>query len=167
MELKIKGDNIRMELNKIKELIKIIEDTDISEINIEDEAEDISITIKQGHRAPVKQVKQGNGFNNRIKNPAKESDQKIKESESVQKDYRGEEITAPMVGTFYRSPAPEADSFIDVGDKISIGDTLCIIEAMKLMNEIEAEENGKIVEILVKDGEPVEYGQPMFIIEAD
>ena len=70
-----------------------------------------------------------------------------------------------MVGTFYRSPSPEAASFIKVGDRVSMGQTLCIIEAMKIMNEIEAEQAGVIVDILVDDAQPVEYGQPLFIIE--
>ena len=70
-----------------------------------------------------------------------------------------------MVGTFYRSPSPGAKSFIEVGQKVEVGDTLCIIEAMKLMNEIEAERAGIIKAILAEDGQPVEYGEPLFIIE--
>lgn len=74
-------------------------------------------------------------------------------------------VTAPMVGTFYSSSSPEADNFVKVGDKVNNGDILCIIEAMKLMNEIESEVSGTVKEILVKDGEMVEYGQPLFKIE--
>lgn len=73
-----------------------------------------------------------------------------------------EEITSPMVGTFYRAPAPDAPSYVDVGDKIAPGDTLCIIEAMKLMNELDAEISGEIVEILVENAQPVEFGQVLF-----
>ena len=75
------------------------------------------------------------------------------------------DITAPMVGTFYRSPAPDAPAYTDVGAKVSVGDTLCIIEAMKLMNELEAEQAGEIAEICVENGEPVEYGQVLFRIK--
>lgn len=75
------------------------------------------------------------------------------------------EIKAPMVGTFYRSPAPDADPYVREGDSISNGKILCIIEAMKLMNEIESENNGKIIQILVENAQPVEYDQPLFLIE--
>lgn len=74
------------------------------------------------------------------------------------------EISSPMVGTFYRSPAPGEPPFVEMGDRVRVGQTVCIIEAMKLMNEIEAEVSGQIIEILVKDGEPVEYGQPLMRI---
>ena len=76
----------------------------------------------------------------------------------------GEPVTSPMVGTFYRSPSPEAKPFVQVGDTVKKGDTLCIIEAMKLLNEIEAEEDGVIKEVLVENGQPVEFGQPLFIL---
>ena len=76
----------------------------------------------------------------------------------------GKPVTSPMVGTFYRSPSPEAKPFVQVGDTVKKGDTLCIIEAMKLLNEIEAEEDGVIKEVLVENGQPVEFGQPLFIL---
>ncbi len=75
------------------------------------------------------------------------------------------DVTSPMVGTFYRSPSPEAPAFVDVGGRIALGDTLCIIEAMKLMNELEAEVEGVVREVLVQNGEPVEYGQILFRVE--
>jgi len=77
----------------------------------------------------------------------------------------GVEIKSPMVGTFYRSPAPDADPYIEIGSVVKKGQVLCIVEAMKLMNEIESEANGKIVNILVENGQPVEYNQPLFVIE--
>lgn len=83
-------------------------------------------------------------------------------SESAKAASDLEEITSPMVGTFYRAPAPDAPSYVDVGDKIKPGDTLCIIEAMKLMNELDAEISGDIVEILVENAQPVEFGQVLF-----
>lgn len=76
----------------------------------------------------------------------------------------GARVKSPMVGTFYRSPAPDADAFVDVGDTVKPGDTLCIIEAMKMLNQIEAEEAGTVSAILVDNGEPVEYDQPLFVI---
>ncbi|MGE5571912.1 MAG: acetyl-CoA carboxylase biotin carboxyl carrier protein [Bacillota bacterium] len=75
-------------------------------------------------------------------------------------------IPAPMVGTFYRAPAPDADPYVEIGDVVSPGQVVCIIEAMKIMNEIQAEVRGKVVEILVDNAEPVEYGQPLFVLEA-
>jgi acetyl-CoA carboxylase biotin carboxyl carrier protein len=75
------------------------------------------------------------------------------------------EIKSPMVGTFYRSPSPEAPPFVDVGKVIKVGDVLCIVEAMKLMNEIEAEQSGKIVKILVENAQPIEFGQPLFLLD--
>ncbi len=74
-------------------------------------------------------------------------------------------ITSPMVGTFYRSPAPDADPYVEVGDAVSVGQTVCIVEAMKLMNEIESEVQGRVVKILVENAQPVEYGQPLFLVE--
>ncbi|NES86449.1 MAG: acetyl-CoA carboxylase biotin carboxyl carrier protein, partial [Moorea sp. SIO2B7] len=82
-------------------------------------------------------------------------------------DQKWEEIKSPMVGTFYRSPAPDEDPFVEVGERISAGQTVCIIEAMKLMNEIEAEVTGQVMEILVTNGEPIEYGQALMRIKPD
>ena len=76
-------------------------------------------------------------------------------------------VNAPMVGTFYVAPAPDAEPYVKVGDRVQVGQPLCIIEAMKLMNEIEAEVSGKIVKVLVSNAQPVEYGQPLFVIEQD
>ncbi len=75
------------------------------------------------------------------------------------------EITAPIVGTFYRKPAPDAEPFVNVGDRVEKGQVVCIIEAMKLFNEIESEVSGIVRKVLVEDGEPVEYGQPLFLVE--
>jgi len=75
------------------------------------------------------------------------------------------EVRSPMVGTFYRAPSPDAESYVEVGDSVSIGQTMCIVEAMKLMNEIESETSGKIVKILVENAQPVEYNQTLFLVE--
>jgi len=74
-------------------------------------------------------------------------------------------VVSPMVGTFYRAPAPDADSYVEVGDSVAVGQTVCIIEAMKLMNEIEAEVRGRVAQISVENGQPVEYGQTLFLID--
>jgi len=87
--------------------------------------------------------------------------------EEIADDVKGVEIRAPMVGTFYRAPSPESPSFVNTGSHVSIGQTLCIIEAMKIMNEITSETTGNITKILVENAQPVEYSQPLFIIEPD
>ncbi len=85
--------------------------------------------------------------------------------EPVQTDARIKQVLSPFVGTFYRSPSPEADAYVREGQMVKRGDTLCIVEAMKLMNEIESEFSGKIVSLLVENGQPVEFGEPLFVIE--
>jgi acetyl-CoA carboxylase biotin carboxyl carrier protein len=87
--------------------------------------------------------------------------------EQAEVSSKKEEIRSPMVGTFYRAPAPDTDPYVQIGDRIGPGKVLCIVEAMKLMNEIEAEITGKIVEIMVDDSQPVEYNQPLFLVELD
>jgi acetyl-CoA carboxylase biotin carboxyl carrier protein len=84
----------------------------------------------------------------------------------VAADENGVYVTSPFVGTFYRSPSPDSDPFVEVGDEIVVGQVLCIVEAMKLMNEIEAETAGTVIEVLVENGKPVEYGDKLFRIEA-
>ncbi len=144
-----------MNLEDIKSLITIISETDVTEIELEDE--ESKIKIKRGHQqvefTPVENQRHVQAPHNPTHN------------ENDEEDSNREEIVAPMVGTFYRAPSPEADVFVEVGDVVNPGETLCIIEAMKLMNEIEVETRGKILEILVNNAEPVEYGQPLFIIE--
>ncbi|MFW6237815.1 MAG: acetyl-CoA carboxylase biotin carboxyl carrier protein [Bacillota bacterium] len=153
-----------MDIEEIKSLIDILEGTDVTELAIEED--EVKIKIKMGPDK-VETVQQMQPQSVATPGPAREQQQTVKtgEDEGGETEAEGEIITAPMVGTFYRAPAPDADPFIEVGEVIESGDTLCIIEAMKLMNEIEAETSGRIVEILVEDGEPVEYGQPLFRVE--
>lgn len=145
-----------MNLDEIKSLIDILSETDVTEIELEDD--NSKIKIKKGYQqaefTPVETQRHIQAPHNPTSN-----------EESNEKDSNMEEIVAPMVGTFYRAPSPESDVFVEVGDIVNPGDTLCIIEAMKLMNEIEVEIRGKIAEILIDDAEAVEYGQPLFIIE--
>ncbi|MDI3546739.1 MAG: acetyl-CoA carboxylase biotin carboxyl carrier protein [Halanaerobiales bacterium] len=142
-----------MNLEEIKSLIDMISETDITEIDVEEKG--VKVRIKRGYsraNVPVETREQPP-----VEKPAPEG-----EEENIPKR---EEIVAPMVGTFYRAPAPDAAPFVEKGDIVNAGDTLCIIEAMKLMNEIEVETRGRIIDILVENGQPVEYGQPLFIIE--
>ena len=145
-----------MNLEEIKSLIELISDTDVTEIALEEE--DLKIKIKRGCQQPGGYVQQMEE-NLHVQAPV------ARYSEGEEDNQNREEVVAPMVGTFYRAPAPEAPPFVEKGDIVNPGDTLCIIEAMKLMNEIEVETRSKIIEILVENGQPVEYGEPLFIIE--
>ncbi|HHU51781.1 MAG TPA: acetyl-CoA carboxylase biotin carboxyl carrier protein [Firmicutes bacterium] len=165
-----------MKVKEIKELIKILAETDITELKLERYG--TKVEIKKGRPefaiAPVTTV------NNlpsapqvqmapaapqpmpplgaeQAPDPSPEEDMELPPNQVM--------IVAPMVGTFYRAPSPGADPFVEVNQVIEPGEVLCIIEAMKLMNEIESDTRGRVIKILVENGQPVEYGQPMFILE--
>jgi acetyl-CoA carboxylase biotin carboxyl carrier protein len=154
-----------MDIRKVKKLIELLEESGISEIEIT-EGEDavrISRYPPPSHSQPAPQIV------TQVATPgpgqasapiAAVADESI---ETAPPD--GHTVTAPMVGTFYTAPAPGAKAFVQVGSEIEVGDTICIIEAMKMMNQIEADKTGRVVSILVENGEPVEFGQPLFIIE--
>ena len=151
-----------LEVIKIKpeEIIKVIEavkTSDFSEVKIENG--EVKLTLLREQNKPTITSAETE------KSIAPQPPQETKKPEEVKDESDLVEVTAPMVGTFYRAPAPDADPFVKTGDMVQKGDTLCIIEAMKLMNEIEAEQSGKIKEILVEDAESVEYGQSLFILE--
>lgn len=147
-----------MDLEQIEELIEILKETEVSELNVEED--ELKINIKRGFNNVVENQPV---VTNRVSNETKEENKKSQNDDEKQEDR--EEIVAPMVGTFYRSPSPEADSFVEVGDIVESGEVVCILEAMKLMNEIESESKCKIIDVLVEDGEAIEYGQPLFEIE--
>ncbi|MHB9094097.1 MAG: acetyl-CoA carboxylase biotin carboxyl carrier protein [Eubacteriales bacterium] len=150
----------KVNLAEIKELIKMLDETDICELHLESAG--VKVSIKKAGAGTGADIP-ANHFPQSERNPEKgnsEVGEKVVEyNENIVP------IVAPMVGTFYRSPAPEASSFVEVGQMVTEGQTVCIIEAMKLMNEIEAEIPGRVVDILVENGQPVEYGQTLFIIE--
>lgn len=147
-----------MNYDEIKKLMDDMGNSKLSEIEIEF-PDGIKISMKKDSglklSSPVPMVQETNSP--AVKSPA---DLVVQESK-----IEGNIVKSPMVGTFYSKSAPTADSFVTVGSKVKKGDTLCIIEAMKLMNEIESEFDGEVVEILVKDDDMVEYGQPLFIIK--
>jgi len=158
-----------MNEQKIRSLIKIVEESNIEELEISQWGKKIRICKTTNH-APVNSVM--------VAPPLAETAARIPETAptlpaSASTDESGKtqnsdgfiEIKSPMVGTFYRRPAPDAEPYVEIGDTISPGKVLCIIEAMKLMNEIEAEMNGKIVEILTENAQPVEYNQPLFRVQ--
>lgn len=159
-----------MNIKEIQDLIKFVAKSGVSEVEIEQN--DFKIIIKSEDK-PSKEEKQivvqaaapvaAPAPVVAAVPPAPASEEKATESESDDSKYVT--ITSPMIGTFYRSSGPDKDPFVSVGDKITKGDTACIIEAMKLFNEIEAEITGKIVKVLVDDATPVEYDQPLFLVD--
>lgn len=151
-----------MDIRKVKKLIELLEESNISEIEIQEGEESVRISRHPNGATwqpqPMPQYAQPNYA------PAASAPTAPAEAEPTGTSYRGEAVNSPMVGTFYRSPAPGAKSFVEVGDSVKQGDTVCIIEAMKMMNQIEADRDGVVEAILVEDGEPVEFDQPMIVI---
>ncbi len=143
-----------MDIRKIKKLIEIIEESDIAELEIKEGEECIRISRYSAAPAPVTYAPAPSAAMPAAAAPAP-AEEKI----------AGHIVKSPMVGTFYRSAAPGGKVFVEIGQAVLAGDTLCIIEAMKILNQIEADKSGVITQILVDNAEPVEYGQPLFIIE--
>ena len=153
-----------MDIRKIKKLIELLEESGLAEIEISEGEESVRIA-RFGQAAPVAQ---GAPMPATIvaASPAPAAAAPPAPAAAQAPPARDENlVTAPMVGTFYASPAPGAKSFVEVGQEVRVGQVLCIIEAMKMMNQIESERAGKVVAVLAKNGEPVEFGQPLFAIE--
>lgn len=150
-----------MDLRKLKKLIDLVEESGISELEMTEGEEKVRIAkyppaSMQAHMQPQTTY---------IQAPAPAQSAAPASTDPVASEApSGHVVKSPMVGSFYRSSGPEASPFVEVGKSVSSGDTLCLIEAMKLMNEIEADATGVIKAILVENGQPVEYGQPLFII---
>lgn len=152
-----------MDFNLIKKYVKLIEESNISELEIEQDNSRIKI-CKKADAATNPQHDAIHIHSQATTNAAPKQDvQQPKE----EKNSKTKEIKSPIVGTFYRAPGPDADPYVKIGDTVSTGTVLCIIEAMKLMNEIESDITGKIVKILVENGKPVEYNQPLMLIEVE
>ena len=150
-----------MDLRKLKKLIDLVEESGIAEIEVTEGEEKVRITRATAAQpvfaAPAAIAPVAAAPVAAAPAPAVSAAPAVSDLSNAQK--------SPMVGTFYRAPGPNAPAFVEIGQQVKAGDTLCIIEAMKLMNEIEAEKSGVIKEILVDNGTPVEYGEPLFIIE--
>ena len=161
-----------MEIKEIQNLIKFVAKSGAHEVKLE--TDDFKITIKTNSDAPIAetsttlktvpgvvvQASQPTALATEVEAPEKlESQPDKNETDNLIT------IKSPMIGTFYRKPSPEKDVFIEVGDTVKEGDVLCVVEAMKLFNEIESELSGKIVKILVDDSSPVEFDQPLFLVE--
>ena len=163
-----------MDIRKVKKLIEMLEESEVSEIEIHEGEESVRISrvsslaptpqqvvqvVDKPGAAPSRSKEADNATAGLAVSTAAQSTEPMAEQESD-----GEVVTAPMVGIFYESAAPGKPAFVELGQSVKIGDVLCIIEAMKIMNHIEAEASGVISKIMVENGEPVEYGQPLFLI---
>jgi len=153
-----------MDLRKLKKLIDLVEESGISELELTEGEEKVRISrnLPQGQNVVYTQAAPMMHAPAAV--PAAPAAAAPAEAPAAPAAIEGHVIKSPMVGTFYRSPSPEAKAFVDVGSAVAVGDTLCIIEAMKLLNEIECDHAGVIKAILVENGQPVEYGEPLFII---
>lgn len=165
---------MKTDLNYIKKLIKIIETGDINEIEIEEEGTRLKVVKSKPaehsqpqiitYAQPQAMPQTGGGAAATAQAPAEKTEEK-KETPASSTGKQLIEIHSPIVGTFYRAPSPNADPYVQVGQQVTKGTILCIVEAMKLMNEIESEYEGKIVKMMVENGQPVEYNQVLFLLD--
>lgn len=155
-----------MDIRKVKKLIELLEESGIAEIEIKEGEESVRISrmakvpsyAPQMYAAPM-------GGPPEAMSPSAAAAAAAPAPAAAPARSNEHVVTAPMVGTFYAAPAPGAKAFVQIGDQVKMGQTLCIIEAMKMMNQIESEKSGRITAILAKNGDPVEFGQPLFVIE--
>lgn len=157
-----------MDIRKIKKLIELVEESGISELEISEGEESVRISrapvntgypmMQQAYAAPMYQPQPQAGLSNVVA-PAAPAEA------PAAAEISGHIVRSPMVGTFYRTPSPDAKSFVEVGQKVNVGDTLCIVEAMKMMNQIQADKAGVVKAILVENGQPVEFDEPLVVIE--
>ena len=154
-----------MKIEEIKTIIKLMSENDLTEFKIE--AEDMHLCLKRGGQLPGSQIiiPATAPATVQAAAPASVPAAAPAAAPAAPASASRSTVDAPIVGTFYRSPSPDAQAFVQVGDKVKPDTTVCIIEAMKVMNEIKAEKSGVIKEILVENGQPVEYGQPIFVLE--
>ena len=148
-----------MDIRKVKKLIELLEESNLSEIEVTEGEDSVRITRSLNQRQELQPVQY-----NVPKTEQQQPSSPQPSTTPTDSKPSGHQVKSPMVGTFYASPAPDSPSFVSKGKKVTAGDILCIIEAMKMMNQIEADKSGIISEIFVEDGQPVEFDQPLFSI---
>ena len=155
-----------MDLRKIKKLMELLEESGIAEIEVKEGEESIKLSRNTSSTTnmQVPQIIQQPTQASQPPTTQQASDIGTNADDNLKKDKRNT-VNSPMVGTFYASASPESKPFVTIGQSVKKGDTLCILEAMKMMNQVQAESDGKIVEILVDNAEPVEFDQPLFVLE--
>ena len=151
-----------MDIRKVKKLIELLEESDVAEIEIHEGEE--SVRISRHGSLPVAAA--APAIMPQAPAPTPQAPVAAAPStDDTAEEIEGHAVRSPMVGTFYRSPSPGSKPFVEVGQQVSVGDTLCIIEAMKILNQIESDKSGTVKQILVENGEPVEYNEPLYIID--
>jgi acetyl-CoA carboxylase biotin carboxyl carrier protein len=153
-----------MDLRKLKKLIDLVQESGIAELEVTEGEERVKI-VRSGRSAPEVAVAGAAFAPSPSPSPAAAPPAAAAPAAEAPAAPEGHVVKSPMVGTFYRASAPDAKAFVEVGDTVKAGQTICIIEAMKLMNEIESDQDGVVKAILVENGQPVEYGEPLFVIE--
>jgi acetyl-CoA carboxylase biotin carboxyl carrier protein len=156
-----------MDLRKLKKLIDLVQESGIGEIEITEGEEKVRISRQMAVPQPIMMAHPGMqqiGVGGQVTGGGPASGMPS-QAPAAAPEPKGHALKSPMVGTFYRAPSPGAPSFVEIGQQVTKGQTLCIIEAMKLLNEIESDFSGTVKAILVENGQPVEYGQPLFLIE--
>lgn len=161
-----------MDLNYLRRLLRIFDESSATELTIEEEG--ITLSMAKGGEQPLGMMQPMYGMPQQmVPMPAAAPTAPVAAPAApapvaaAGSDDANHKVLSPIVGTFYRAPSPDADAFVQVGQHVNVGDTLCIVEAMKLMNEIESDVAGTIVKILVENGQPVEYNQPVFVVKPD
>lgn len=148
-----------MDIRKIKKLIELVEESGIAELEISEGEESVRISRSTAPVVPTQQYYAPAQPAAPVAAPVQAA------PVAAAPEVTGHKVLSPMVGTFYRSPSPEAAQFAEIGQSVNVGDTLCIVEAMKMMNQIQSDKAGTVVAILAKDGDAVEFNQPLFVIE--
>lgn len=151
-----------MDIRKVKKLIELLEESGIAEIEIHEGEESVRISRHSTTAQPMAYMHAPAAA---APAPAAAVAAPAATAETASSLPSGHQVTSPIVGSFYRSPSPTSKPFVEIGKSVNVGDTLCIIEAMKIMNQIEADKSGVVKAILAENGDPVEFGQPLFIIE--
>ncbi|MEK8090784.1 acetyl-CoA carboxylase biotin carboxyl carrier protein [Thermithiobacillus plumbiphilus] len=155
-----------MDIRKIQRLVEILQDSDVTEFEFSEGEQRIRI-CRGTPAAPMQAAPVYAPMPGPVQGVVPAAVQPAAGVASASIDITGHVVKSPMVGTFYRSPSPEAEPFVQEGDLVKSGQALCIIEAMKLLNEIEADVSGRIVKVLAENGQPVEYGEPLFVIDVN
>jgi acetyl-CoA carboxylase biotin carboxyl carrier protein len=152
-----------MDIRKVKKLIELLEESDVEELEIQEGDDSVRISRRRQQQENVQYLPQPNYPQGGPPAQASSSESTT-DKEEASAEPQGHRICSPMVGTFYRASSPTAKPFANVGQQVNVGDVVCIVEAMKMMNQIEADHSGTITEVLSENGQPVEFDQPLFVI---